>query len=654
VTALLQAMETPLRGKDQEYGPPYGFTSHANPYRGSNAAFSHATMFGGSQIYLATMLSGYWSDDAIGLIARSVASDLSPPSAVPGATFVLEDGSGAANVRDADFPQAVANLAAAGHPAVHVLGSDPEVTRTVIASHVTAGVYSGNSQSQIASNTYPPGALVDVLESFGLTPGNFTPGGVDQVPVTWWVQAGITGAHGTVAEPYNVAFPDGFMLEPYVAGFNLAETFYQGIPFLYWMNLVLGDPLAQPYAVPPRATVVFPADGAVVSGPVRLAGSATTPAPEGIRNVRLFADDALLATIGAPSGQVIWDSTRVSDGWHRLEVLATDASRVEVQGRAFVDVDVSNRGLWATITSPAPGTRVGGGVRVDVGASLLVGFVRVEAEGQVVGSGPGGGGRFPIFADTTPLPRGPHRLVAIGTTGFGEEVRSRPVDIVVVKAPRFDALAPSQGPQGGGTPVAVTGWAFEPDIDVFFGPNRAAGVVRTDANHLVATTPRGAPGPVDVRLVNPFGQELTLPGAFTYQPETCADPTDTDADGTCDANDSCPLVANPAQEDLDADGVGDACECAATQPASDLRAWRVLDRLALAWQPPAADPCRAGDRVFTTTSPLRGLAFPADWTDVTALDEDPAEGAWRAPLPPGALVFVLVASEGNDGSIGPR
>jgi hypothetical protein len=55
---------------------------------------------------------------------------------------------------------------------------------------------------------------------------------------------------------------------------------------------------------------------------------------------------------------------------------------------------------------------------------------------------------------------------------------------------------------------------------------------------------------------------LTLALALHGMPPALACPGDSDGDGTCDADDNCPDVANPDQADLDADDVGDACDAA--------------------------------------------------------------------------------------------
>ena len=56
-------------------------------------------------------------------------------------------------------------------------------------------------------------------------------------------------------------------------------------------------------------------------------------------------------------------------------------------------------------------------------------------------------------------------------------------------------------------------------------------------------------------------------GVACSQPDSCLAGTcvvggggDSDGDGVCDADDDCPTFADPAQRDLDGDGIGDACD----------------------------------------------------------------------------------------------
>lgn len=99
---------------------------------------------------------------------------------------------------------------------------------------------------------FVPGALADNLTSHG---GNFTVDG--QTKLTELLHAGAAISSGTVVEPYSLQqkFPHPSMYAFYGSGATAIESFYLAVAAPYQL-LIVGDPLAQPFAAPPAAEFV--------------------------------------------------------------------------------------------------------------------------------------------------------------------------------------------------------------------------------------------------------------------------------------------------------------------------------------------------------------------------------------------------------------
>lgn len=89
-------------------------------------------------------------------------------------------------------------------------------------------------------------------------------------------------------------------------------------------------------------------------------------------------------------------------------------------------------------------------------------------------------------------------------------------------APTLNSVAPSSGPETGGTRVLLRGSSFTEPAEVFFGDRPATSVVVLDEVSIAATTPDGVVGPVTVRVVTPGG-EAELPAGFRYVTELVLD-----------------------------------------------------------------------------------------------------------------------------------
>lgn len=114
-------------------------------------------------------------------------------------------------------------------------------------------------------------------------------------------------------------------------------------------------------------------------------------------------------------------------------------------------------------------------------------------------------------------------------------------------APSVTNINPDTGPTAGGTNVTITGQYFEPvgTTTVTFDGVSATNVVVVNDTTITATTPAHAPGPVDVIVTNPDGQNDTLAGGFTYDNDfSNANSTVTASPGTLDVNSDSTVTVN--------------------------------------------------------------------------------------------------------------
>ncbi len=89
-------------------------------------------------------------------------------------------------------------------------------------------------------------------------------------------------------------------------------------------------------------------------------------------------------------------------------------------------------------------------------------------------------------------------------------------DAPVVPPPSIAAVAPTSGPEAGGTVVTITGAGFVSGATVTFGTAVASAVSVNGSGSLTATAPSRSAGSVDVVVANPDGQTARMNGVFTY------------------------------------------------------------------------------------------------------------------------------------------
>jgi len=130
-----------------------------------------------------------------------------------------------------------------GRKNASTLGTVPDKSGSCVGLMLGAATFKLSNRGW----NFVPGALADNLTSHG---GNYILDG--QTKLTALLHAGAAISSGTVTEPYSLQpkFPHPSMYAYYGAGCTAIESFYLSVAAPYQL-LIVGDPLAQPYALPP-------------------------------------------------------------------------------------------------------------------------------------------------------------------------------------------------------------------------------------------------------------------------------------------------------------------------------------------------------------------------------------------------------------------
>ena len=139
----------------------------------------------------------------------------------------------------------------------------------------------------------------------------------------------------------------------------------------------------------------------------------------------MIVDGVRTATAG-PGGALVFDTTKVADGWHDVWVVAIDDTPIAVQGGWIGEVQVKNGAHALQLAADPLQTDLEGAFTVTVNGTGS-GDVEVWHNGRTLGSVAGGRGELTIAARL--LGRGKGKLTA--TQSGTPPVRSRSVIVEV-------------------------------------------------------------------------------------------------------------------------------------------------------------------------------------------------------------------------------
>jgi len=273
------------------FGCPLSCTlpaASSNAYAASESIFRQMPPIApGSNSWLVTMITSSNLAQAEGIVDRGVASDGAFPTQT---VWLAKSDDVFRNIRYLEFDNTIFDARVAGNYSI---------LRTNLSSPYgltnLLGYQFGYQQFTILSNAFVAGAIADSLTSYaGVI---FQP--TYQTTLLVFLGGGASGSYGTVTEPcaYLEKFPSPQDYFYQARGFSLAESYYQSLVNPY-QGLIVGEPLAAPFAKPAAGAWVNLPANSVLSGITNLAlQCAASASNRPIQQVDLFLDGTWLRTL---------------------------------------------------------------------------------------------------------------------------------------------------------------------------------------------------------------------------------------------------------------------------------------------------------------------------------------------------------------------
>lgn len=346
----------------------------------------------------------------------------------PGTVYFYKHEGPRSKPRDKYFAGAASELRSRKVAAQVLPGKFPENKTSI------AGLTCGTAYAELGKSgcRFVPGAFVDNFTSYGAIFTAFRPPidkktgkkSVYQVTVADFIRHGATAASGTVFEPYSIKhkFPLPSVHVHYANGCSLGEAFYQSVQGPY-QQLLVGDPLCQPWAVIPSVQAKELKYPGMLKGQVTITPEVDEQLKTPVKQFELFVDGKRI-NICKPGGVLVWDTTTAEDGYHEVRVVATDDTPIATQGRLIAQVGVKNGLEMVALTTQRKALQTTDKfLLVDV-TCTTDSPVKLFYNSAELGRSPKGTGQVRIPIEK--LGRGP-----VSITAVADGLRSKPLNVTI-------------------------------------------------------------------------------------------------------------------------------------------------------------------------------------------------------------------------------